>query len=171
MSLQSVSEFLWDPQNHCTTGNHSSKIRKNTTLEMAIVVYLTSSCVNWFFLAWMGPRVPKNPNLHTNELNTRFFCSTSPLKAPNRLKSLKLAWRFVLTSCHIYQNPFTQEKIPKFWQCRTKKIIKWFLKKLKPDSFLSFFFWQYFCCLSQHHDDVGIIAPPHYKIFINISNT
>jgi hypothetical protein len=29
--------------------------------------------------------------LHTNELNTRFFCSTSPLKAPNRLKSLKLA--------------------------------------------------------------------------------
>jgi hypothetical protein len=33
----------------------------------------------------------KWPNLHTNELNTTFFCSTSPLKAPNRLKSLKLA--------------------------------------------------------------------------------
>jgi hypothetical protein len=29
--------------------------------------------------------------LHKNELNTTFFCSTSPLKAPNRLKSLKLA--------------------------------------------------------------------------------
>jgi hypothetical protein len=29
--------------------------------------------------------------LHTNELNTTFFCSTSPLKAPNHLKSLKLA--------------------------------------------------------------------------------
>jgi hypothetical protein len=33
----------------------------------------------------------KRPDLHTNELNTTFFCSTSPLKAPNRLKSLKLA--------------------------------------------------------------------------------
>jgi hypothetical protein len=32
----------------------------------------------------------KEPNLHTNELNTMFFCSTSPLKASNRLKSLKL---------------------------------------------------------------------------------
>jgi hypothetical protein len=61
-----------------------------------------------------------------NELNTTFFCSTSPLKAANRLKSLKLAWRFVLTSCHIYQNPFTQEKIHKFWQCRTKKEWKWY---------------------------------------------
>jgi hypothetical protein len=48
------------------------------------------------------------PNLHTNELNTTFFfCSTIPLKAPNRLKPLKLAWRFVLTSCDIDQNPFT----------------------------------------------------------------
>jgi hypothetical protein len=38
-----------------------------------------------------GPRVPKRPNLHKNELNTKNFCSTSSLKAPNRLKSLKLA--------------------------------------------------------------------------------
>jgi hypothetical protein len=52
--------------------------------------------------------------LHTNELNTTFFCSTSPLKAPNRLKSLKIAGRFVLTSGDIYQNHFTQEKILKF---------------------------------------------------------
>jgi hypothetical protein len=49
----------------------------------------------------------KRPNLHTNELNTTFFCLTSPLKAPICLKPLKLAWRFVLTSCDIYQNPFT----------------------------------------------------------------
>jgi hypothetical protein len=28
---------------------------------------------------------------YTNELDTTFFCSTSPLKAPNRLKSLKFA--------------------------------------------------------------------------------
>jgi hypothetical protein len=60
-----------------------------------------------------------------NELNTTYFCSTSPLKAPNRLKCLKLAWRFVLTSCDIYQNPFTQEKILKFWQCRTKNFLDW----------------------------------------------
>jgi hypothetical protein len=50
--------------------------------------------------------VPKNPNLHKNELNTTLFCSKGPLKAPNRLKSLKLAWRFVLTIGDIYQNPF-----------------------------------------------------------------
>jgi hypothetical protein len=92
-----------------------------------------SSCVNWaFFLTSVpflnasetsvlkGHECQKTPNLHTNELNTTCFCSTSPLKAPNRLKSLKLAWRFVLTSWDIYQNPFTQEKILKFWQCRTK---------------------------------------------------
>jgi hypothetical protein len=65
----------------------------------------------------------KKPNLHTNQLNIK-FSSTSLLKAPNRLKSLKLAWRFVLTSCDIYQNPFTQEKIFKFWQCRNKKTLR-----------------------------------------------
>jgi hypothetical protein len=42
-------------------------------------------------------------------LNTTFFGSTRLLTAPNRLKSLKLAWRFVLTSCDIYQNPLTGE--------------------------------------------------------------
>jgi hypothetical protein len=37
----------------------------------------------------------KRPNLHTNELNTTFFCSTSPLKAPNRLKpKISLTFRF-----------------------------------------------------------------------------
>jgi hypothetical protein len=66
----------------------------------------------------------KRPNLHKNELNTRFFCSTSPLKAPNSLKSLKLAWHFILTSCDIYQNPFTQKKFLKFWQCRTKNMFR-----------------------------------------------
>jgi hypothetical protein len=61
-----------------------------------IVIYLTSSCVNWAFFGmsldsrFKGPRLPKKSNLHKNELNTTFFCSTTPLKAPNRLKSLKL---------------------------------------------------------------------------------
>jgi hypothetical protein len=63
-----------------------------------------SSCVNWAFFLRSGPLLnasetsvlkahecQKRPHLHTNELNTTFFCSTSPLKAPNRLKSLKLA--------------------------------------------------------------------------------
>jgi hypothetical protein len=71
---------------------------------LRIVVYLTSLCVNWAFFDTSGPfkntsetsvlkahECHKGPNLHTNELNTTFFCSTSPLKAPNRLKSLKLA--------------------------------------------------------------------------------
>jgi hypothetical protein len=39
----------------------------------------------------MAHACQKRPNLHTNELNTTFFCLTSPLKAPNRLKPLKLA--------------------------------------------------------------------------------
>jgi hypothetical protein len=93
-------------------------------------LYSTRSCVNWAFFGMSGrfTRVlkahecQKGPNLHTNELNTTFFCSTSPLKAQNYFKSLKLVWRFILTSCDIYQNPFTQEKILKFWLCRTKKL-------------------------------------------------
>jgi hypothetical protein len=68
-----------------------------------IVVYLISSCVNWAYFLTSGPLLnasetnvlkahecQKRPNLHTNELNTTFFCSTSPFKVPNCLKSLKL---------------------------------------------------------------------------------
>jgi hypothetical protein len=36
-------------------------------------------------------------------------------------KFLKIASRFILRSCDIYQNPLTQETILKFRQCRTKK--------------------------------------------------
>jgi hypothetical protein len=82
----------------------------------------------YMFLAWVGQfktrvkRVLKKAQFTQERIEYKFFfCSTSPLKAPNRFKSLlKLAWRFVLTSCDILQNPFTQEKILKFWQCRTK---------------------------------------------------
>jgi hypothetical protein len=43
-----------------------------------IVVYLTSSCVNWVFfwkngLVLKAHECQKEPNLHTNELNTTFF--------------------------------------------------------------------------------------------------
>jgi hypothetical protein len=72
-----------------------SKILLSTLTGAKIVVYLMTSCVNWPI------RAKKMPNLHTNELNTTFFCSTTPFKAPNRLKCLKLAWSFVLTSCDI----------------------------------------------------------------------
>jgi hypothetical protein len=86
---------------------------------------INSSLLNEFMckLGFFWHEWQKRPNLHKNELNTTFFRSTSPLKAPNRLKSLKLAWRFVLTSYDIYQNPLTQEKFLKFWQRRTKKYI------------------------------------------------
>jgi hypothetical protein len=59
------------------------------TVRHIIVVYLTSSCINWAFFG--AHECQKRLNLHKNELNTTFFCSTNPLKAPNRLKSLKLA--------------------------------------------------------------------------------
>jgi hypothetical protein len=62
-----------------------------------IVIYLTSSHVILAFFGMSGPvynsrftrvlkvhECQKNPKLHKNELNTTFFCSTSPLKAPNR---------------------------------------------------------------------------------------
>jgi hypothetical protein len=60
--------------NRLTASNFGRIINMKITTDTAntiIVVYLT--------------------NLHTNELNTTFFGSTSPLKASNRLKSLKLA--------------------------------------------------------------------------------
>jgi hypothetical protein len=53
----------------------------------------------------------KNPNLHTNELNTTFFfLFDEPLKGSKSLKIFKIS----LTFPDIYQNSFTQEKILKF---------------------------------------------------------
>jgi hypothetical protein len=53
-------------------------------MDKEIVVYLTSLCVNWAFLGtsvlkW-STRAKKRPNLHTNELNTTFFCSLKTFK-------------------------------------------------------------------------------------------
>jgi hypothetical protein len=69
--------------------SQSMEYLKNTK----IVAYLTSSVQIGLFLAFhsrfkLAHSFQKKPNLHKNELNTTFFCSTSPLKAPNRLKSL-----------------------------------------------------------------------------------
>jgi hypothetical protein len=34
----------------------------------------------------VDPRVPKKPNLHKNELNTKFFLFDEPFKGPKSLK-------------------------------------------------------------------------------------
>jgi hypothetical protein len=51
-----------------------------------IVIYLTSSCVIFSFHSSfkLVHSCQKKPKLHKNKLNTTFFCSTRPLKAPNR---------------------------------------------------------------------------------------
>jgi hypothetical protein len=41
-----------------------------------------------------GHECQKRPHLHTNELNTTFFCSTSLLKAQNSLKICKISLTF-----------------------------------------------------------------------------
>jgi hypothetical protein len=62
-------------------------------LPKIVCSYLMSSCVNWASETSVlkAHECQKRTNLHTNELNTTFFCSMSPLKAPHRLKSLKFA--------------------------------------------------------------------------------
>jgi hypothetical protein len=54
-------------------------------------IKLENSCLFDEFVCKLGLFWHVWAILHTNELNTTFFGSTSPLKAPNRLKSLKLA--------------------------------------------------------------------------------
>jgi hypothetical protein len=58
-----------------------------STIEL-IIVYLTSLCVNWVFF---GTSAKKGPIYTRTSSIQRFFCLTSPLKAPNRLKPLQLA--------------------------------------------------------------------------------
>jgi hypothetical protein len=57
------------------------------TPEQYLVVYLTSLCVKW---AFFGTRGPLKRSLN-ERVEYNVFFSTNPLKAPNRLKSLKLA--------------------------------------------------------------------------------
>jgi hypothetical protein len=44
--------------------------------------------------SFKGPRVPKKHKLHKNELNTTFFCSTSPPKGSKWLKIFKISLTF-----------------------------------------------------------------------------
>jgi hypothetical protein len=72
--------------------------------------------------SFQGPRVPKKVQITQERVEYNVFLFDEPLKGS---KSLKIfAWRFVLTSCQIYQNPFTQEKILKFWVSNKKNIFK-----------------------------------------------
>jgi hypothetical protein len=52
---------------------------------------MTSLCVNWAFFGTSFTRVLKAQFTHERVKYNVFFCSTKPLKAPNRLKPLKLA--------------------------------------------------------------------------------
>jgi hypothetical protein len=56
--------------------------------------------------SFKAPRVPKGAQF-TYERVEYVFLFDEPLKGSKTLKSLKLAWRFVLTGCDIYHNPFT----------------------------------------------------------------
>jgi hypothetical protein len=62
-----------------------SNFRKSV---IKIVVYLTSSCVNWAYLCH------KDPNLRTNELNTTFFLFDEPFKGSKSLKIFKISLTF-----------------------------------------------------------------------------
>jgi hypothetical protein len=78
-----------------------------------MVVYSTSSCVIWAFFGMSGPRVPKKAQITRERVEYNVFLLDEPLKGPKSLKMLKNSLTFVLTSCQIYQNPFTEEKILK----------------------------------------------------------
>jgi hypothetical protein len=109
-----------------------NSIFDKTNLQLTSISWWADSMIARFTLVvnWLT-HAKKSPIYTRTSWTQRFFFSTSTLKASNPLKSLKLTWRFVLTSCDIYQNPFTQEKILKFWQCQQKKNYKTFsLKKL-----------------------------------------
>jgi hypothetical protein len=89
--------------------------RFGTEIGSKIVVYLTSSCVNWAFFwhewaRFKGPRVPRKLNLHKNELNTTFICSTSP-KGFKLLKIFKISvsfWKVVtFIKIHSHRRKFS----------------------------------------------------------------
>jgi hypothetical protein len=70
-----------------------------------------------------GPRVQKKAQFPHERVEYNVFLFDEPVKGSESLKIFKisLAFRFDNWICDIYQNPFTQEKILKFWHCRTKK--------------------------------------------------
>jgi hypothetical protein len=60
-----------------------------------IVVYLTSSCVNWAFLAnFKGPRVPKKAQFTQERGEYNVFLFGEPLKGSKPLKIFKISLKF-----------------------------------------------------------------------------
>jgi hypothetical protein len=87
--------------------------------QMAVKNFLKRNAINFLHYALI---------LRRSVVEYNVFLFDKPLKGSKSLKIFKIR-RFVLTSCQIYQNPFTQEKILKFWQGRTKKDV--FLHKIR----------------------------------------
>jgi hypothetical protein len=59
-----------------------------------IVVYLTSSCVNWAFLAWVGPWMPKKAQFTQERVEYKVFLFDEPLKGSKSLKIFKISLTF-----------------------------------------------------------------------------
>jgi hypothetical protein len=70
--------------------------------QIIIVVYLTSLCVNWAFLArvghfktrFKGPRVPKKAQFTHERVEYNVFLFDEPLKGSKSLKTFKISLTF-----------------------------------------------------------------------------
>jgi hypothetical protein len=62
------------------------------------------------FVFKLGPRVPKNVEFIHERVEYNVFCSTSPLKAPKRLKCLKISLTFRFDKlCYLSKSVHTGE--------------------------------------------------------------
>jgi hypothetical protein len=59
--------------------------------------------------SFKGPRLRKKAQITQERVEYNVFLFDESPKGSKSLKIFKISWRFVLTSCQIYQNPFTQE--------------------------------------------------------------
>jgi hypothetical protein len=59
-------------------------------------------------------RVPKRAQFTHERVEYNVFLFDEPLEGSQSLIIFQISLTFLLTSCDIYQNPFTQEKIIKF---------------------------------------------------------
>jgi hypothetical protein len=63
-------------------------------------------------VVYLMARVPKTAHFTHDRVESNVFLFDEPLKGSKSLKIFKISLTF-LTSCDIYQNPLTQEKILK----------------------------------------------------------
>jgi hypothetical protein len=67
-----------------------------------------------FYWRFKGPRVPKKAQFTQERVEYNVFLFDESLKGSKSPQIFKISLTFRLTSCDIYQNPFTQGKILKF---------------------------------------------------------